>query len=92
MQHEKFSAECSAQTRLETVSSIQKRQANDLYQIAYCLSETLAKLIGETPKEAHVKENPPASGLLFDIERNLEINEQALSFLSGLEKEFSSLI
>lgn len=80
------------QTRLESIASISKRQNEDLYNVAYNLMETLARLRGEVPKENKTNDNKAPCGLIADIELSLQERDNAISLLSEIERELRSLI
>jgi hypothetical protein len=94
MQHENAAIGSGnlVQTRLESIASISKRQNEDLYNVAYNLTEVLARLRGEIPKANKAHDNPAPCGLIAEIELSLQNRDEAISLLSEIERELRSLI
>lgn len=80
------------QTRLESVVSISKRQNEDLYDVAYKLMETLARLRGEVPTANKASDKPNPCGLIAEIELSLQERDGVISMLSEIERELRSFI
>lgn len=71
-------SECAVQTRLESVARISRRQNEDLFNLAICLSQTLARLRGEHPQANKASEKPTPNGMLAEIELSLQERDETI--------------